>query len=50
MGDIELAEKVDTETPKPKELADVVERYLASQKELMEILIVVFLRLNKMEG
>lgn len=50
--DVKADGEVDgkVEPPKPKQLEVVLERYLDCQKELCEILLVVFARLNKLEG
>lgn len=51
MGDIEIIEEVvdQPETPEPKKLEDILKRYGESQKEMMEVLIAMFVRLEAAE-
>jgi len=52
MADITDADAI-VEEPKveeKKDLADIVKRYMESQKELMEVIVALLVRLEKIEG
>ena len=52
MADITDADAI-VEEPKveeKKDLADIVKRYMESQKELMEVVVALLVRLEKIEG
>jgi hypothetical protein len=52
MADITDADAI-VEEPKveeKKDLADIVKRYMGSQKELMEVVVALLVRLEKIEG
>lgn len=55
MVDITDADAIVEEPQEPKveekkDLADIVKRYMESQKELMEVVVALLVRLEKIEG
>jgi hypothetical protein len=55
MADITDADAIVEESQEPKveekrDLADICKRYMESQKELMEVVVALLVRLEKIEG
>ena len=46
MEKIEEVEEEVQEVQEPKKIDDIIKRYLESQKELMEMLVDIFIKLN----